>query len=417
MSERALEEAGRLLSRRVGLRLDPAVRGRLARAVRTEAERLGQDEADYVAGLEADPERMQHLLNQVTVQETSFFRDPGQFAALATHVLPPLERAGGRVQIWSAGCSNGQEPYSLAMTLAESGIRDWHVLASDLSTNALGRTSAARYRERELRGLSAERREKYLERVDGTDEWRIIPALTDRVTTIRHNLAADPPPFVVGACQVVFCRNVLIYFGRDDVVAFLHRLASHLTSSGILFLGYSESLWQVTERFQLVRLGDAFVYRPASPTSRREEPAPPRPPARPEPAPTPAPPPLWRAQRPTTGTPLSNAEAEPAPVAVSTAAGVVELLAEGEAALGRGDHAAAVTAFRKAAFVDPDHPLTHLNLGLALEVVGDHRSALRAYAAARAAIERGDTAAVESTLEGYHLDDLVRLLDRKAGSA
>jgi chemotaxis protein methyltransferase CheR len=400
VSERALEEVGRLLSRRVGLRLDPAIRGRLESAVRDQAARHGQDQADYVAQLEADPERLQELLNRVTVQETSFFRDPGQFAAFETHVLPALRDAGGRVQIWSAGCANGQEPYSLAMTLAESGIADWHVIASDLSTDALSRTRAARYAERELRGLSPERRARHLVEV-AKGQWQVAPALRDRVTTIRHNLAADPPPFSVGECQVVFCRNVLIYFGHDDVVAFLDRLRTALPPTAHLFLGYSESLWQVTDRFQLVRLGEAFAYRPATgaattsaapeprrtPQARRTAepprvPAPPRPPRPPRPEPVPQP-------------------------------SIVELMAEGEAALGRGEHVEAVTAFRKAAYLDPDHPIAHLNLGLALEVAGDGLAARRAYAAARAAIQRCDTAAVEATLEGYQLDGLTRLLEQK----
>jgi chemotaxis protein methyltransferase CheR len=175
-----------------------------------------------------------------------------------------------------------------------------------------------------------------------------------------------------------------------------------LPPTGHLFLGYSESLWQVSDRFQLIRLGDAFAYqtghgapipppaarpttapaRPAAPPPSRREPAPPRTPA-PEVAP--------------------RREAQ----------GSMELMADGEAALGRGDHAVAVAAFRKAVFVDPDHPVAHLNLGLALEVAGDGPAARRAYAAARAALERCDTAAVELTLEGYHLDDLVSLLERK----
>jgi len=89
----------------------------------------------------------------------------------------------------------------------------------------------------------------------------------------------------------------------------------------------------------------------------------------------------------------------------------------GEEALGRGDHAAAITAFRRATFVDPDHPVAYLNLGLALEVSGDDVAARRAYAAARAALDRCDTAAIETTLEGYHLDELVRLLEQKQAPA
>jgi chemotaxis methyl-accepting protein methylase len=175
MSERALDEAGRLLSRRVGLRLDPAIRGRLGRAVRDEAARSGAKEADYVAQLDRDPELLQDLLNRVTVQETSFFRDLGQFVALATHVLPDLRAARQPVRVWSAGCANGQEPYSLAMTLAESGIADWTVIASDISTNALERTRRGQYKERELRGLSPARRATFLSPVGS--EWEVDPAL------------------------------------------------------------------------------------------------------------------------------------------------------------------------------------------------------------------------------------------------
>lgn len=409
MTERAVEEVGRLLSRRVGLRLDPAIRGRLARAVRDEAERLGEDQATYGQRLESDPERLQDLLNRVTVQETSFFRDQGQFEALVAHVLPALREEGRRVDIWSAGCANGQEPYSLAMVLAESGIADWHVIASDLSTDAVARTRAARYRERELRGISPERRARHLVRVAAGDEWEIAAQLRDRVTTVRHNLAAEPPPFAVGRCHVVFCRNVLIYFGHDDLIAFLHRLATYLPASAHLFLGYSESLWQVTDRFHLVRLGDAFAYRPSLPDGR----------AATHRAPTSGPAVPRRATPPTPATPANApvpkgagraAAAPPAPQPTA-----VVLMAEGEAALGRGDHAGAVTAFRKAAFIDPDHPIAHLNLGVALEVMGDAAAARRAYAAARAALARCDSAEVESTLEGYRLEDLISLLEGKIG--
>jgi chemotaxis protein methyltransferase CheR len=360
--------------------------------VRDEATRSGMDEAAYVERLDAEPDLMQDLLNLVTVQETSFFRDPGQFAALAAHVLPALRASGRPVRVWSAGCANGQEPYSLAMTLAEAGVADWGVIASDISTDALDRTRRARYRERELRGLSPARRARFL--ASAGAEWEVIPELRERVTLVRHNLAAEPPPFGPGECQVVFCRNVLIYFQHDDVVTFLDRLAARLPASGHLFLGYSESLWQVSDRFHMLRLGDAFAYQSG--------PAAPSPPAM---APAPAPSAPRSRERPVPA-PRPEVIAEPSPSSV-------DLMADGEAALGRGDHAEAIAAFRRAAFVDPDHPIAYLNLGLALEVSGDEGAARRAYAAARAALDRCDTAAVETTLEGYHLDDLVRLLDRK----
>jgi chemotaxis methyl-accepting protein methylase len=398
MSEDALDEAGRLLARRVGLRLDPAIRGRLARAVRDEAERRAESMADYVAQLDRDPVALQDLLNRVTVQETSFFRDPGQFLAFANEVLPYLVEQGSPVHVWSAGCANGQEAYSLAMVLAENGRTDWQVVATDISTKALSRTAAGRYAERELRGLSPERKARHLIPVaDTPGMWEVAPSLRRRVCTLRHNLAADPPPIPPGGCQVVFCRNVLIYFGHADVVQFLDRLSTWLPPGGHLFLGYSESLWLVSDRFHLVRLGGAFAYR-CGPVPTRDA-ATKRARAETSPPPRTAP---------------RAAERSPSPRSQQSEAG---LLAEGEAAMGAGDYTGAVTAFRKAAFLEPDQPVAHLSLGLALDALGDLKAARRAYAAARAAVDRGDTAAIETTLEGYGLDELRRLLDLKAGTA
>jgi len=395
MTEAAYDEAARVLARRVGLRLDPAVRGRLAGAVRDEARRTGESVTSYVSHLERDPATLQHLLNRVTVQETSFFRDPGQFSAFAEVLLPALSAAGAPVRVWSAGCANGQEAYSLAMVLVESKLENWQVIATDISTKALARTAAARYTERELAGLSPARRARHLVPAGGMPgTWEVAPAVRKRVLAVRHNLSADPPPVPAGQCQVVFCRNVLIYFGHDEVVAFLNRLSAWLPWGGHLFLGYSESLWLVSDRFHLVRLGDAFVYRngPNEPsgTANRLVPERKSPPA----------PAFHREANLSTGS-------DPVPPG---------MLAVGEAAMGARDYAGAVTAFRKAAFLNPDQPVAYLSLGLALEAIGDLAASQRAYAAARASVNRCDAAEVEATLEGYGLDEFTRLLDQKAGA-
>jgi chemotaxis methyl-accepting protein methylase len=389
-SEHALATAGHLLARRVGLRLDPALRGRLSRCVIEGALARNQDLTTYVASLDAHPAALQDLLNRVTVQETAFFRDPNQFAALAGHVLPGL---AAPVTVWSAGCSNGQEPFSLAMALDESGCSAWRVLATDLSTRALERARRACYSTRELAGLSPERRARYF--VAAGSAWEVTPALRARVEIAHHNLVGDPPPFEAGQCQVVFCRNVLIYFRHEEVVAFLDRLAGWLPPGGWLFLGYSESLWQVTDRFALQRLGDAFVYRREvglSPTAAKRVWVPP-------------------AMRPSKQAPATPRPARRAP---APAPAVGDLRAAGEAAMTAGDAMAAIGAFRKCAYLDPDQPITHLHLGLALEAAGDPSAARRAYTAAQAALaRRGDTGPPEVALEGYHVTALVRLLDDK----
>jgi len=407
MTEAAFDEAARVLARRVGLRLDPAVRGRLAGAVREEARRTGESVTRYVSQLERDPAALQHLLNRVTVQETSFFRDPGQFSAFAKVLLPALSAAGAPVRVWSAGCANGQEAYSLAMVLVESKLKDWQVIATDISTKALARTAAARYTERELAGLSPARRARHLVPVDGIPgTWEVAPALRKRVVGMRQNLSADPPPVPAGQCQVVFCRNVLIYFGHDEVVAFLNRLSAWLPAGGHLFLGYSESLWLVSDRFHLVRLGDAFVYRngPAEHSGAANRPIP-------EGKSPPAPAVHREAKLSLSASPSPQLRLSPSAHAVSPG-----MLAVGEAAMGAHDYAGAVTAFRKAAFLNPDQPVAFLSLGLALEAMGDVAAAQRAYAAARASVERCDAAEIEATLEGYRLDEFTRLLDQKAGA-
>jgi chemotaxis protein methyltransferase CheR len=419
-SERARTAAARLLADRVGLRLDPAIRGRLSRCLTDAAAARSEDLATYVTSLTAQPAAFQDLLNRVTVQETAFFRDPKQFAALTAHVLPDLAPP---VTIWSAGCSNGQEPYSLAMALDEAGCPSWRVVATDVSTRALERARRGRYAARELTGLSPERRERYL--VPAGSAWEVTPALRSRVDFVHHNLVADPPPLEAGQCPVVFCRNVLIYFGSEEVVAFLERLARWLSPGGWLFLGYSESLWQVTDLFTLTHLGDAFVYRrpdPAAvltetrPTASARASAPDDDPHR---LAATARPSRGRdttaAGRPAKGTRGRPRPARPAPARLDPAPGatVGAVRAAGEAAMAAGDYVGAITAFRKGAYLDPDQPIAHLHLGLALEGAGDPPAARRAYAAARAALERGGTGGVEVTLEGYQVAELVRLLDDK----
>jgi tetratricopeptide (TPR) repeat protein len=218
---------------------------------------------------------------------------------------------------------------------------------------------------------------------------------------------------------VVFCRNVLIYFGNADVGAFLDRLAHWLLPGQWLFVGYSESLWQVTEAFRLERLGDAFAYQRVESAA---PPAPARNPGRRDTAgrsrPVPADPLPRRERRPGRTDPPSRAEprSRPAPVAAPAVDDVQALLAAGEAASAAGDHAGAAASFRKAAYLDPEQPAAHLQLGLALEAAGDATAAQRAYRAARAALGRSGVAAVEAALEGFSPSEVARFLELKLGT-
>jgi chemotaxis methyl-accepting protein methylase len=345
----------------------------------------------YAASLGGDRAALQRLLDCITVQETAFFRDPGQFEALVQHVLPTLTPP---VTVWSAGCANGQEAYSLAIALEDAGCPDWRVLATDVSSRAIARTRAGRYGEAELSGLPPAGR-RWLHPAGtsrGQAMWEVDPALRRRVTVAQSNFAIGEFPCGPAVCQVVFCRNVLIYFGRDRVASFLDRLAGWLAPGGMLFLGYAETVGSLNGRFQLQRLGGAFAYR-LRPSATVAPPVARQPAVRPPEGPAPGIPPPGRAP---------HAEV---------------LRAAGEQATAAGDHPSAIDAFRKAVYLDPTQPMGHFQLGLALEAAGDRRGARRAYAAALTALEHCDPADLEAHLEGYQPAALAGLLSAKLREA
>ena len=237
----------RFLAERIGLRVDGATRARLDRLVRDAARLSGCPEAHFGRVLAEDPVRAQELVDAVTVQESSFFRHPEQFEALA-HYL----RDSAPGVIWSAGCANGQEPWSLAMLLEEHGLPGWSVLGTDVSARALARARAGAYGERELRGLSAIRRLRFLS--DGAVTGR----LRDRVRFLHHNLATASPPSDVSDCPVVMCRNVLIYLHRPAIDGFLERLRRRMAPGALLILGTGEALGPL-EGFRPGPVGGTFL--------------------------------------------------------------------------------------------------------------------------------------------------------------
>ncbi len=403
--------AERLVAERTGIELGDGLRERLAACLDGAARARGQTPARFAASLAGDPGAFQEVLDCVTVQETGFFRHPDQFAALAREVLPGLE---GPVVVWSAGCANGQEAYSLAMELAAAGVPDWQVVATDISATAVARARAGRYSAAELTGLPAAHR-RWLR--PAGDQWEVDPALRRRVRVERANLTARFP-VDPGRCQVVFCRNVLIYLSRTVTESFLDRLAGWLAPGGLVFLGYSEAVLAPTPRLRVQRLGPTYALQVApgegfgSPGRAGGARGPGQPGRRAH---------GGRLRSPTGGPgpaggvegargarrPPGEPEARP-----TTAA---EMAAAGEAAARRGDHAGAVAAFRKAVFLDPDQPGAWFQLGVALGAVRDRRGARRAYAAALAALERCDRRAVQAGLDGWAVDELAGVLRAKLG--
>ncbi|TFB96140.1 protein-glutamate O-methyltransferase CheR [Cryobacterium sp. HLT2-28] len=386
VTDAVVDRVAELLRSVVGLRAEPTLRARMRRCIRDEIADYGHGAESYLRALTAGGALRQSLLNRITVQETGFFRHPEHFALLEREILPATNRP---LSIWSAGCANGQEAYSLAMLLDEQRITG-SIIATDISTSALARTDAARYSTREVSGLAPARLERHLSAVG--DGWEITPALRTRVSTMHHNLI-DPVPSRVRSCQIVFCRNVLIYFSPEHARIFLDRVAQAMPAAW-LFLGSSETIWAIGDRYETVRFGDTYAYRPLA--GPGIPPPAPRSPAAPPPVAPPGP-----------------RRVAPAPTNRDEAAVIAGLARSGQTELEAGHHAAAVVIFRKWVYLAPRDSLAHLHLGLALEASADPAAAFRAYSAARRALDLADPAEVEDAIDGYSIAELHKLLDAK----
>ena len=254
-----------------GLVFDTSRRDSLAYAVGERLPRTDCDSVtaylDYVASPAGAAER-QSLLDEVTIPETYFFRNPPQIRALRNHVLPALVKqatASGskRIVVWSAGCSTGDEPYTIAMLLREilPVMDGWDVriIATDLSQRALAAAKRGRYGRRSLQLAEPERVTRFFDEVDG--DYVVKDDVRRLVEFRHHNLVTDAAPFLPGEVDLVLCRNVTIYFDRDTTRDLMGRFHRTLVDRGYLFLGHAETLWRVTDAFRLVSIGDSFVYQ------------------------------------------------------------------------------------------------------------------------------------------------------------
>jgi chemotaxis protein methyltransferase CheR len=195
------------------------------------------------------------MLDEISTNETEFFREPAHFGYLTDEVLPSLVRRGTRrLRIWSAGCSSGEEAYSLAITLCESlsDLAQWDakILATDLSTRAIARARRGIYDEQCLGGVPVEARRIYFRRADvkGGTAFRIAEPVRRLVDFARHNLMGDWP--MSGPFDAIFCRNVMIYFDKPTRESLVNRFWELLAPGGVLFIGYSESLSGLKHRFR-----------------------------------------------------------------------------------------------------------------------------------------------------------------------
>lgn len=254
------EQVRGLVYRHAGIYLSDSksnlVYGRLSRRLRTLQLQGFRDYLNYLQ--EHEDSEMAEFLNCITTNLTSFFRENHHFEILRDRVLPELmsdSRAGRRLRIWSAGCSTGEEPYSLAMVLREvlPDSAGWNakLLATDLDTRVLEIARAGEYDAERVRNVAPERVQRFFQCGTGANlgKVRVRSELRQLITFKQLNLIDTWP--MRGPFDLIFCRNVVIYFDLVTQSRLFDRFANILRDDGYLFVGHSETLQKVTNRFEL----------------------------------------------------------------------------------------------------------------------------------------------------------------------
>ena len=210
---------------------------------------------------EKGPDEWKRVMDAFSVQETYFWRELDQIRALVDYIVPEwFKTRASPLRIWSAACATGEEPYSIAIALRENGWGEHpiEINATDGSEAALAKARGGVYRERSFRALPATLRDKYFRAEIGG--FRLDPIVSSRVNFHWANLvdAESIRPFA--ASDVIFCRNVFIYFSPGSIARVLDTFSAAMPPEGRLFVGTSESLLKLTNAFDLDELGGAFVY-------------------------------------------------------------------------------------------------------------------------------------------------------------
>jgi len=218
----------------------------------------------YFTTISTNKEELKAFLDSITTNLTRFFRNQAQFDAFEKYVIPELIHnikkgtSNTTIRIWSAGCSTGEEPYSLAMLLSEILPPLWkfEILASDISLKCLMTAKEGFYADNRIDGIPPNYLAKYFEKVEGG--YHIHPDIQSKIKFDYHNLKNDSGQ---RGLDVVFCRNVIIYFDEAAQTAVMNRFWDAMASKSFLFIGHSESLFGMNTKFEFLKTEWATLYR------------------------------------------------------------------------------------------------------------------------------------------------------------
>lgn len=387
-----------LLDRTMGLHAASIGSSAIERAVRGRLRALGLDTVeDYWARLQRSREEVQELIEAVVVPETWFFRDPQAFAAMArTLMQQAAARPMAEFRLLSLPCSTGEEPYTMAMALIEAGLppERFSIDAIDISARSLACARQGVYGANSFRGQDIAFRDRHFERAERGH--RIREALRGRVRFTQANMFDADFPAAAESYDIVFCRNLLIYFDADTQARAIALLKRLLAPEGMLFAGPSEAGLMAANGFASARIPMAFAFRKAEVAAARPESPPPiikRPaaparsapqrakPSRPfasiGPKPSPSPPGLDELRRIADRGQLAEAAQGCEAHMRRCGASPEALLLLGLISDASGDPSAAGAYYRKALYLDPDHAEALGHLALLLKKEGNAAGAKR----------------------------------------
>lgn len=266
LSEHELSEIRMLIHERTGISFDESRERFFSTRVRDYMQERGIVRGvDLLRSVRKATPEYQALLERLLTQETTFFRYPGVYEAFEKRVLPELHvkkfwKNPRTLRVWSAGCSTGEEPYSIAITVADSlAFSDaWNVeiLATDIGRHALEHAERGVYSGRSIASVSERQLASHFTQVQGGQQIR--PRIRKMINFVQMNLSNA---VYVGKMDLIFCMNVLIYFSEERKRELVQRFYEALEPGGYLFLGHSESISKLPVKFQAIVLNDCILYR------------------------------------------------------------------------------------------------------------------------------------------------------------
>jgi len=270
LTDHELSEIRMLIEERTGIHFDESRERFLSTRVREHMHERGYTRAtELLRAVRKTNVEYDSLLERMLTQETSFFRYPAVFEAFEKRVLPEIHvskfwKNPRTLRVWSAGCSTGEEPYSIAIWLMENwSLVDTYnieIVGSDIDTRALQAAAEGVYGERALARLSRDVIERYFQRVAG-DEYRIDPGLRNSIEFTRANLIDATDMARYRDFDIVFCRNVLIYFDDASRRLAAENLYDCLRPGGYICLGHSETMSRISPLFDVCRFSEAIIYQ------------------------------------------------------------------------------------------------------------------------------------------------------------